>query len=759
MSVLQGAANITIHGGTLTAVSSRETNVSTSNDIVDILHSRGAIAGLLDAEERFDAPRCDEDTRVSMLRGMKKFVQEGGPSSSPAMYWLRGPAGVGKSALAQTLALSLKDEGDHAASFFFSHTAPGRSDGNQLIVTLAYQLAINFPALQPFISKTVKEDPAVLTASNTVKMQKLVVDPINGWQRRYNRSVRRWVHKIFNIRKKLHPRLILVDGLDECNNLQVQRELIFCIALAVCQLSLPIRFVIASRPESHILATFELDSIFQGPHGVKVLSKDLGDDGDVDEQITTYFLKEFAEIRRTHPIREYLPQLWPLPEQIAQLVAKSSKGFIYPATVIRYIKMPNNRPDDCLKRILGLSEIPHRDKPYEPLDTLYRHIFESVPDANKEAIRNIFHFLVVPTNLSNLLTPRLIEEFYHYQPGHVQHVLRDLFCLVAFTQQSIKILHASLPDFLLDQTRSGSLYINIGDAHATIAASFPLALTTTDTLPDFTFVGFLEHMMEANTLTMPIHCSLVEVDFRSRYTTLPIIRSFDQIPIPTNVHLQPDLESVAFVAAYFLVLVIKNIEQVHIRKHISDIKAYIISKFPGAASLHAVREELSPEMIALFCKWTPSTINAEYINYILAFEVSPSQQEICQEIFDLHLLMLFPVFGRIPEEDNISQHIPHRPHAQHLIQHSNNISQTLLEFLFDYAFGFEYHLKFLAANLLEVSLAHAGYSISLTTLLNDLLKRHLSIGLSEEAWSSILVPCVIDYLKVHTVRQHSGRKA
>ncbi|KAF5327466.1 hypothetical protein D9619_004056 [Psilocybe cf. subviscida] len=90
------------------------------------------------------------------------------------MYWLRGPAGVGKSALAQTLAMSLKDEGDHAASFFFSHTAPGWSEGNQLIVTLAYQLAINSPALQSFIPKAVKEDSAVLTASNTVKIQKLI---------------------------------------------------------------------------------------------------------------------------------------------------------------------------------------------------------------------------------------------------------------------------------------------------------------------------------------------------------------------------------------------------------------------------------------------------------------------------------------------------------------------------------------------------------------------------------------------------------
>ncbi|KAF5329636.1 hypothetical protein D9619_009266 [Psilocybe cf. subviscida] len=486
MAMFSGSVNPIVNGGTFIAVSNAggSVNVGASNDIVEILHSRSATAGLLDAAERFDAPKCDEGTRTSMIRGMKNFVQEGGSASSPAMYWLHGPAGVGKSALGQSLALALKDEGDHAASFFFSRTAPGRNDGNQLIITLAYQLAINFPALQPFILKTVKKNPAVLTASNTAKMQNLIIDPINRWQKKYKWSVRWWAHKIFNTDQKLHPRLILVDGLDECNNPDVQRDLIICMALATHELSLPLRFVIASRPESHILATFELDPVFQGLGGAKITKKNLGDDEDADEQVATFLLKEFAEIRRTHPIRDFLPQPWPCPGQIAQLVSKSSKGFIYPATVIRYIKMPKNRPDECLERILGLSEIPIRDKPYEPLDILYRHIFESVPDANKEAIHNIFHFLVLPSDdLAGLITAGLIEQYFDYKPGHVQHVLQDLLCLVAVTGEAIKVLHASLPDFLLDRSRSGSLCIDTGNVHTTFAAIFPLAMTNIAGLP------------------------------------------------------------------------------------------------------------------------------------------------------------------------------------------------------------------------------------------------------------------------------------
>ncbi|KAF5327180.1 hypothetical protein D9619_004392 [Psilocybe cf. subviscida] len=725
MSILQGAANITIHGGTFTAVSPTGSNLRASTDIVTLLLSHSATAGLLDAAERFDAPKCDEGTRTSMLREMKNFVQQGGPSS---VFWLHGPAGIGKSALAQSLALSLKDEGDHAASFFFSRTAPGRNDGNQLIVTLACQLALSIPAIKPLLAKVVKENPLMFSATNAIKMQALIVDPINQLHKMSRWKPRLLARRI--VKRKLHPRLILVDGLDECNDPRVQQDLLICIGNAVRQLSLPFRFVIASRPESHILATFELDTIFQGPHAVKVSTKNLGDDEDADEQITTFLLKEFAEIRRGHPIREFLPNPWPLPGQIAQLVTKSSKGFIYPATVIRYIKMPNNRPDECLERILGLSEIPIRDKPYEPLDTLYRYIFESVPDVNKDAIRDIFHFLVLPSTLYSLIAPRVIERHYHYMPGHVQHVLRDLLCLVAFTGNGpIKVLHASMPDFLLDQSRSGPLCIDIDEAHATIAASFALDISQSAELPNLNFgEAFLGHIMQARVSHTLLHSRLVAVNFRSQYIrvchawSLYYAQQYDhgEISLP-----EKDLEGIAFVAAYLLVLVIKNIvKQADIKAHIADIKLYVLQKFSFAASLQAVRSELAPAMIPLLRRWT-STIagHSEYIDYIFAFKVTPSQCDLRDEIFQLYLLMMAPFFGRATGDESSHQNIHHQPRTQQLASFSNHISLTLLEFLLRY-YGWSHsvsRLKFLAVDLLGVSLAHADYSAPLITLLKETL--------------------------------------
>ena len=80
-----------------------------------------------------------------------------GSETSRPILWLYGPAGAGKSAIAQTIAEKCDETGHLSASFFFSRTSPGRDDMNHLIPTLAYQLALLFPETRPFIARAVKQ--------------------------------------------------------------------------------------------------------------------------------------------------------------------------------------------------------------------------------------------------------------------------------------------------------------------------------------------------------------------------------------------------------------------------------------------------------------------------------------------------------------------------------------------------------------------------------------------------------------------------
>ena len=57
----------------------------------------------------------------------------------------------------------------------------------------------------------------------------------------------------------------------------------------------------------------------------------------------------------------------------------------------------------------------------------------------------------------------VLEAFLNYRPGELSSVMGDLLALVHIPNsqdEMVKIYHASLPDFLLDYSRSRSFYLN-----------------------------------------------------------------------------------------------------------------------------------------------------------------------------------------------------------------------------------------------------------------------------------------------------------
>jgi replication-associated recombination protein RarA len=73
---------------------------------------------------------------------------------SPRFMWMYGPAGSGKSAIAQTIAEICEREGITIASFFFSRTVAERNHERSLISTLAYQIYLAIPEIRDFIAQS-----------------------------------------------------------------------------------------------------------------------------------------------------------------------------------------------------------------------------------------------------------------------------------------------------------------------------------------------------------------------------------------------------------------------------------------------------------------------------------------------------------------------------------------------------------------------------------------------------------------------------
>jgi len=377
-----------------------------------------------------------------------KWIKWEGDLNSFIM-WVYGPAGAGKSAIAQTIAEMCEEEMILLASFFFSRNDPSRSNVKPLIATIAYQISLNLPGVRDTILGVIERDPLIFAKSLTVQFKLLIVEPLQQLVEA----------GFFN--EPTSRRLVIIDGLDECSDPKVQRNIVDVLANAHRQHRLPLIFLFASHPEQHISLAFSSGLL---PSVTTCIALD--ESYLPDEDIELFLTDKFQEITSTHRLRAYIPPQWPLPNVLAQLVEKSSGQFIYASTVTNYVSSIRHKPHNRLDIVLGIRPA-QKDLPFAELDALYMHILAGVEDIDSVLEILSLQFLSNP-NCS--MDSSYTEDFLSLQPGDVELYLGDLSSLVNVgSDQAIRVLHASLTDFLVDPTRSKEFWINPLRRHTVFA--------------------------------------------------------------------------------------------------------------------------------------------------------------------------------------------------------------------------------------------------------------------------------------------------
>ena len=173
------------------------------------LHKEVASSALHNSGERFDLPKCHPNTRLAVLSKILDWVLDNAGRDALIM-WLYGPAGAGKSAIAQTIAEKLYAKKLLLASFFFSRSDAKRNHEKSLIATIAYETALIISETKAAIEKVVDDDPALFGRSLEAQFTTLVIEPLLQLK-----------DSGYFIRNP-SARVIVIDGLDECNNPEVQ---------------------------------------------------------------------------------------------------------------------------------------------------------------------------------------------------------------------------------------------------------------------------------------------------------------------------------------------------------------------------------------------------------------------------------------------------------------------------------------------------------------------------------------------------------
>jgi hypothetical protein len=354
--------------------------------------------------------------------------------NSCKITWLYGPAGAGKSAITQSLCQKLEEEGCLSGAFFFKRGHPSRGNGNKLFSTLAYQLSL-YPELKHAISQAVESDPSITNRSLSIQLQRLIIEPC---QNLLGRTL-----------------TIIVDGLDECEGQNIQEEILRSIGRVMHGISLPLQFLIASRPEPHIREIFT-GSLSRIHYPLNVNQS--------FEDVRKYLLDEFARIHQQHHATMAMVSYpWPSPEIIKDLVHKSSGYFLYASTIIKFIDDKHFRPTERLAVITGMTEH-FFGEPFAALDQLYTQILSEVP-AQPQLLKIL---AVIASKLG--LSAVNIEQLLELEPGDVRLALHGLHSVIIMPedQRDLRIFthHASFCDFLQDPTRAGIFYVG-GCQHRT----------------------------------------------------------------------------------------------------------------------------------------------------------------------------------------------------------------------------------------------------------------------------------------------------
>ncbi|KAJ2920738.1 hypothetical protein H1R20_g16357, partial [Candolleomyces eurysporus] len=104
---------------------------------------------LHNASARYDAPKCDEDTRVEVTTELMDHIKDwDGPQP---LLCLTGAAGSGKSTLQQTIAECCAESGILGSAYFFSREDPTRNTISTVLPTIAFQLGLHNPDLKQAI--------------------------------------------------------------------------------------------------------------------------------------------------------------------------------------------------------------------------------------------------------------------------------------------------------------------------------------------------------------------------------------------------------------------------------------------------------------------------------------------------------------------------------------------------------------------------------------------------------------------------------
>jgi WD40 repeat protein len=381
---------------------------------------------------------------------------------APVVFWLNGLAGTGKSTVVRTICEHFSHKDILGASFFISRQVAERRHPQNVLRTIAYQLARQQPAFSKAISATLQGTPDLASSEGLQKLAaELFFKPASCIPA--NSRV-----------------LIVIDAMDECaadNRGRPGGDLLPLLLRGLLQLSGRVKLLLTSRAEPEITQMFHAAAL--GSQHTVMQLHDL-DSAVVRSDIRTYLTRSFADIVTARPHLSLAN--WPSNEDIDSLGNLADALFVFAATVVRFVDTPRHDPRSRLEIMLA-----HREgnfaSPYHFLDQLYLQVLSASVHSEQhedeemlsQTLRSVVGSIVAARQPLSVAVHAIIVDM---NPNDVRLLVRSLSALLLSTQdEPVRIFHPSFPDFITNPRRCNDPRFLVSlDAHHLQLACGCLAL-------------------------------------------------------------------------------------------------------------------------------------------------------------------------------------------------------------------------------------------------------------------------------------------
>ncbi|EUC59376.1 vegetative incompatibility protein HET-E-1, partial [Rhizoctonia solani AG-3 Rhs1AP] len=255
--------------------------------------------------------------------------------------------------------------------------------------------------------------------------------------------------------------VIVIDALDECESSQGVRQLLDLLTKE--ELNLPIKIFLSSRPESGI---YPRVNTFKGknprPH---LILHELAT-AEIYQDIETYFRAELQnfDIPASH---------------IARLAVRAGVLFIYASTAVKYIQegVEQGELEERLATMLGLTSISHSLQERD-IDMLYETIlaraFDNPRLENESKDRMVRVLWIIICAQEPLTVSGIAALLRPMTTKIVQALIQPLLSVLHVTGSNalVTTLHASFPDFILNQHRSARFHRAAPEYHSIMCRAF-----------------------------------------------------------------------------------------------------------------------------------------------------------------------------------------------------------------------------------------------------------------------------------------------